>query len=139
MLTQEECDFYNENLLHSMAGHLGMVFLPSDDEYVWAEMPIDERTCQYFGILHGGASLAMAETLAGVGSRHVLGDDQSRICGINVQGSHVGMSATSGKVRGRASLVHGGRTTHLWSVDILGEDDRLISTERVTNFIIHGK
>lgn len=138
MLTKEECDFYNKNLANSMAGHLGMVFLPSDDEFVWAEMPINERTCQYFGILHGGASLALAETLAGVGSRHIVGDDECKICGINVQGSHVGMSATSGVVRGKASVVHAGKTTHLWSIDILGEDDKLISTERVTNYIIRG-
>lgn len=136
MLTQEECDKYNNTMLVGTMNHtLGIRFLPSDDDMVWGEMPISDATRQYFGILHGGASLAMAETLAGAGSLHLVGFDR-KVCGVSVTGNHVGMSAKEGKVIGKARLIHCGKSTHVWNVDIEGEDGRLISTERVTNMII---
>lgn len=135
MLTQEECDIMNGQMYHTMVEALGIKFLPSDDDIAWAEMPINEATRQYFGILHGGASLALAETIAGAGSLHLV-EGKKKICGMQVTGNHIGMSATEGKVYGKATLLHGGRTTHVWSVDIVGEDGKLISTERVTNYIL---
>ena len=136
MLTQEECDLFNEKIVKGTHNYtLGIRFIPSDDDAIWAEMPICDATKQYFGILHGGASLAMAETLAGAGSLHLVGQEH-KVCGMQVNGSHVGMSAKEGKVIGKATLIHAGRTTHIWNVDITGEDGRLISTERVTNMIL---
>ena len=116
---------------------LGIRFLPSDDDIAMAEMPICAATKQYFGILHGGASLALAETIAGAASLHTIGYDETvKICGLQVTGNHISMSATEGKVIAKATGIHIGRTTHIWNVDIFGEDGRLISTERVTNMII---
>lgn len=135
MLTQEECDIMNGQMYHTMVEALGIKFLPSDDDIAWAEMPINETTRQYFGILHGGASLALAETIAGAGSLHLV-EGKKKICGMQVTGNHIEMSATEGKVYGKATLLHGGRTTHVWSVDIVGEDGKLISTERVTNYVL---
>lgn len=96
-MTQEQCDIFNSRLVGTMNHTLGIRFLPTDDESVLAEMPINENTVQYFGILHGGAALAMAETLAGAGSLAIVGED-ARICGLQVSGNHVGMSAKEGKV-----------------------------------------
>ena len=107
-MTQEQCDIFNSRLVGSMNHTLRIRFLPTDDESVLAEMPINENTVQYFGILHGGAALAMAETVAGAGSLAIVGDD-ARICGLQVSGNHVGMSAKEG---------------------------RLLSTERVTNMVL---
>lgn len=135
MFTKEECDMMNLHEADTMMEALGIRFLPSDDEVALAEMPITGATRQYFGVLHGGASLALAETLAGAGSLHLLGHG-ARICGLQVNGSHVGMSPTQGKVYGRATLIHGGRTTHLWNVDVVDEEGRLLSTVRVTNFVL---
>lgn len=135
MLTEEEANRWNTDYHDTLMGHLGVKVLPSDDEYIWGELPITKKTCQYYGILHGGASLAFAETLAGCGSWHLVQGKQ-KICGLNVVGNHVGMSAKEGKVIGKATLLHKGRTTHIWNVDITGEDGRLISTERVTNYIL---
>lgn len=135
MLTKEECERLNALSGESMMGALGIRFVESDDDAVWGEMPICKATRQHFGILHGGASLTLAETLAGAGSLHVAGYDK-KICGLQVTGNHVGMSAKEGLVRGKATLIHAGKTTHIWNVDILGEDGRLISTERVTNMIL---
>lgn len=137
MFTQQECDNLNAQLKGTMIEALGIRFLPSDDDIALAEMPICEATKQYFGILHGGASLALAETIAGAGSLHVINYDMTaRICGLQVTGNHVHMSATEGKVIAKAQGIHLGRTTHLWQVDIYGEDGKLLSTERVTNMIV---
>lgn len=135
MFTPEECVWMNEHLHGTMMEALGMRFVASDDEIARAEMPIAEATRQYFGVLHGGASLALAETVAGAGSLHLVGRN-AKVCGLQVTGNHVGMSPTQGKVLAEATLVHGGRTTHLWNVNILDETGRLLSTVRVTNFVL---
>ena len=101
-------------------------------------MPICDATRQYFGILHGGASLAMAESVAGLGSLYLVNDEKI-VCGAQVTGNHIAMSATEGKVYARATCLHAGRTSHVWNVDIVGEDGKLISTERVTNYILPKK
>lgn len=121
----------------TMVEALSIRFLPTDDEYAVAEMPISNQTRQYFGILHGGASLTLAETVAGAGSAHLTGLNPNKLlCGTEVSGTHLNMSATSGKVIGKARLLHEGKSTHVWNVEILGEDGTLISVERVTNRIL---
>ena len=137
MLTQKECDFLHSRMQGTMIEALGIRFIPTDDDLAVAEMPINHSTRQYMGILHGGASLALAETIAGAGSLHLIDYDESlAVCGTEVSGSHVSMSSNEGKVYGKARLVHAGRGTHVWNVDIVGEDGKIISEERVTNRII---
>ena len=137
MLTQKECDFLHTRMRGTMIEALGIRFIPTDDDIAVAEMPISPATRQYMGILHGGASLTLAETIAGVGSLHLIDYDETHaVCGTEVSGSHVAMSATEGKVYGKARLVHAGRSTHVWNVEITGEDGTVLSSERVTNRII---
>jgi uncharacterized protein (TIGR00369 family) len=137
MLTQQECDILNAKMHGTMVEALGIKFLPSDDEFALAEMPITDAARQYFGILHGGASLTLAETVAGAGSVHLTGlDEQALVCGTEVSGTHLTMSATEGKVYGKARLLHAGKSTHVWNVEIVGEDGTVISVERVTNRIL---
>lgn len=137
MLTKEECDILNGKMHGTMVEALGIKFLPSDDEYALAEMPINSTTRQYFGILHGGASLTLAETVAGAGSVHLTElDKNALVCGTEVSGTHIAMSATDGKVFGKARLLHAGHSTHVWNVEIVGEDGTVISVERVTNRIL---
>ena len=137
MLTKEECDILNGKMHGTMVEALGIKFLPSDDEYALAEMPINSTTRQYFGILHGGASLTLAETVAGAGSVHLTKlDENALVCGTEVSGTHIAMSATDGKVFGKARLLHAGHSTHVWNVEIVGEDGTVISVERVTNRIL---
>lgn len=136
-MTQEQCDKLNAGFEGTMNKHMGIRFTPSDDGCAWGEMPINEYTRQYFGIVHGGAYLAFAETLAGAGSIASIDfDDNRHVCGIQVNGNHIHMSATEGKVIGKATPLHIGKSTHVWNVDIFGEDGKLLSTERVTNMII---
>ncbi|MGM9686313.1 MAG: PaaI family thioesterase [Bacteroidaceae bacterium] len=137
MLTKEECEILNGKMHGTMVEALGIKFLPSDDEYALAEMPINSTTRQYFGILHGGASLTLAETVAGAGSVHLTElDENALVCGTEVSGTHIAMSATDGKVFGKARLLHAGHSTHVWNVEIVGEDGTVISVERVTNRIL---
>lgn len=116
--------------------HLDIVFTKVEKDLIVATMPVDERTFQPFKILHGGASLALAETIGSVGSHILLGRDThktSRGAGINA--SHL-KAVRGGMVRGEARPVHVGKTTHIWDIQIFDEQENLISIARLTNFII---
>ena len=137
MLTVKECDILNSKMHGTMVEALGIKFLPSDDDVALCEMPITDSSRQYFGILHGGAYLTIAETIAGAGSVHLTNlDENALVCGTEVSGTHIAMSATSGKVYGKARLIHAGRSTHVWDVEIIDEDGKVLSVERVTNRIL---
>lgn len=114
---------------------LGMEFISTpEDDTCKARMKVDERNRQPFGFLSGGASLALAENVAGVGS--------SALCpgfacvGIEVSGSHVRAVSEGDTVTAYARLQHKGKTLHVWNVDIQNSAGELISTVRVTNYII---
>ncbi len=119
---------------NSMADHLGIVFLPDDGETVRAEMPVDHRTSQPDGMLNGGASLALAEIVAGHGSsqRCCLGE---YACGMQVSGNHLAAVPVGGKVVAYGKLLHQGASTHVWNVNITTPEGTLVSTVRVVNFI----
>ncbi|MCI6618975.1 MAG: PaaI family thioesterase [Prevotella sp.] len=114
---------------------LGMHFISTpDDDMCMATMKVDERNRQPFGFLSGGASLALAENLAGVGSSSLC---PNKICvGINVSGSHVKAVVEGDTVTAVAHLVQKGRKLHVWNVDITDSSGDLISTIHVTNYII---
>lgn len=115
---------------------LGMEFISTDDpDTCQASMKVDERNRQVFGFLSGGATLALAENLAGVGSMALC---PNKICvGINVSGSHVKAVLEGDTVVATARLLHKGKTLHQWHVDIRNEADELISSVEVTNFIMN--
>lgn len=114
---------------------LGMHFISTpDDDMCMATMKVDERNRQPFGFLSGGASLALAENLAGVGSSSLC---PNKICvGINVSGSHVKAVVEGDTVTAVAHLEQKGRKLHVWNVDITDSSGDLISTIHVTNYII---
>jgi len=137
MLTKEECEQVNAQMRGTMVEAMQIRCLPTDDDVALCEMPITDAVRQYFGILHGGAYLALAETIAGVGSLHLTGfDPKGKVCGTHVEGIHLAMSPTEGKVYGRATLLHAGRSTHVWNVDVVDETGKVLSTERVTNRVL---
>lgn len=114
---------------------LGMDFISTpDDDICMATMKVDERNRQPFGFLSGGASLALAENLAGVGSTALC---PGKICvGISVSGEHVKAVVESDTVTALAHLVSKGRKLHVWDVNITNSAGELISTVHVTNYII---
>lgn len=114
---------------------LGMEFLSTpEDDTCMARMKVDERNRQPFGFLSGGASLALAENLAGVGSTALLPD--CACVGIEVSGSHVKAVLEGDTVTAYGRLSHKGNSLHVWNVEIRNSAEELISTVRVTNYII---
>ena len=101
-----------------------------------ATMPVDERTCQPFGVLHGGASMALAETIAGVGSLANIADDEHAV-GQQVSVNHVSAATMGDTVKAVATLVHRGRSSHVWHVDIISQTTgKLVSTAQVLYCIL---
>ena len=121
MQTSENTNFQLPDLKNSMGENLGIEFQSIQSGLVEATMPVDHRTCQPFGILNGGASLALAEIMAGHGS---------------VSASHVSMMPVGTFVKATARLIQRGATLHVWNVDITSPSGKLISTARVVNLIV---
>jgi len=122
----------------NMSTALGMEFISTpEDDTCMARMKVDERNRQPFGFLSGGASLALAENVAGVGSSSIC--DGCACVGIEVSGSHVQAVAEGDTVTATARLLHKGTTLHVWNVDIRNTAGELISNVRVTNYIIKHK
>lgn len=117
---------------------LGMEFISTpEDDVCMARMKVDERNRQPFGFLSGGASLALAENVAGVGSSSLC---PGKMCvGIEVSGSHVKAVCEGDTVTAVGRLQHQGTTLHVWHVEISNSAGELISTVRVTNYIINPK
>lgn len=119
-----------------LSNTLGMEFISTPDpDTCQARMKVDERNRQIFGFLSGGASLALAENLAGVGSLALC---PNNICvGINVSGSHVKAVLDGDTVTATAHILHKGKTLHQWHVDIRNEAGDFISSVEVTNFVMN--
>ena len=119
----------------NMSTALGMEFVSTpEDDTCMARMKVDERNRQPFGFLSGGASLALAENVAGVGSSSLC--PGCACVGIEVSGSHVKAVAEGDMVTAYARLLHKGSTLHVWNVDIRDTSGELISNVRVTNYVI---
>ncbi|HOI31563.1 MAG: PaaI family thioesterase [Bacteroidales bacterium] len=128
----EELNQMNANTLMAQ---LGIEYLEIRSGYVRASMPVNENTMQPMGILHGGSSLALAETLGSLGSAFMVGLDEYEVRGSHMSANHV-RAGRKGKVIGEAKIIHQGRNTHLWNIDIKDEDGQLVSSCRLTNFIL---
>ena len=119
----------------TMGEHLGMEIIEVGEDYLKGRMPVDHRTRQPYGLLHGGASVALAETLGSVASAFVV-DRRSYDCvGLEINANHV-RGVRNGFVTGTARPAHLGRTTHVWDIRIHDERDKLICISRLTVAII---
>jgi 1,4-dihydroxy-2-naphthoyl-CoA hydrolase len=114
----------------SMSERIGIRFVDIGEDYLVASMPVDERTRQPLGLLHGGASAALIETLGSVGATWSVGPDEFCV-GVEINANHV-RSARSGTVFGTAKPIHRGSRIHVWQVDIRTDDGKMISTGRIT-------
>lgn len=130
-----KAEHLNEFCKNTLVENLGIEFLEASEGEVVARMPVDHRTIQPFKILHGGASLALAETVASAGSMMLVDLTTSGIVGMEVNGNHIG-KATAGFVTATAKLVHQGRRTHVWNVEIEDENKTKIMIGRVTVMVI---
>jgi uncharacterized protein (TIGR00369 family) len=131
-------DKLNERGKHALMGNLGIQYTYASEGRVEATMPVDERTRQPFGILHGGATLALAETVAGLGSM-ILAKPDEIVVGMQVSGNHMSSAHEGDTVRAVGTIIHRGRSSHVWNVDIFTSTDKLVSSVRVVNSIIQKK
>jgi 1,4-dihydroxy-2-naphthoyl-CoA hydrolase len=133
--TIEELNNLNKNTLMES---LGIEYLDAGEGYVNARMPVDKKTLQPMGILHGGASLAFAETIGSLGSSLLINLEKYDVRGTSLTANHV-KSVSKGYVYGFAKIIHRGKYTHVWNIDVKNENDILISSSRLTIMIIEKK
>lgn len=132
-------DHIKENLakIDNLANHIGieLVSTPDSDSCV-AKMKVDKQNRQPFGYLSGGATLAMAETLAGAGS-YCLCPEALACVGQNVHGNHIHPAKEGETVTATAHIIHKGKSSHIWQVEVRNNEGLLISSISVTNYIIY--
>lgn len=133
MTLLEEVNMMNKGTLMEA---LNIEFITIEKDLIRAKMPVDNRTFQPFKILHGGASVALAETIGSVGSHIILGRNSGKTSrGAGINASHL-RAVRNGFVIGEARPVHIGKTTHIWDIKITDKDGKLVSIARLTNFIL---
>lgn len=124
----------NQRSQGTMAAHLGIVFTALNDESLQATMPVDARTRQPFGLLHGGASAALAETLGSVAG-YLCTDGDDYIVGLEINASHL-RGVRDGLVSGICRALHLGRTHQVWQIEIVNEQRQLCCTARLTTAVM---
>ena len=119
----------------TMMETLGIEYLEVKEGFVYARMFVKKELSQPYGMLHGGASMAMAESIGGVGSAVYVDMETYVIRGMQMSANHVKAAKVGSYVYATATILHKGRQTHVWNIDIKNEDGELVSTCRLTNFV----
>ncbi|WP_420319095.1 hotdog fold thioesterase [Ekhidna sp.] len=133
-----ELDALNSMSKGCMVEHLGIIFSEIGPDYLKATMPVDHRTKQPMGLLHGGASVALAETMGSVGATLCIDLAKQYPVGLEINTNHI-KSAQGGLVTGTAKPIHLGRGTQVWSIEIHNEEGQLVSISRITMAILDRK
>ncbi len=121
-----------------MVEHLGIEFTEIGTDYLEAKMPVDHRTKQSLGILHGGASVALAETMGSVASALQVDLLKKIVVGLEINANHLG-SAVEGNVIARVTPIHIGRSTHVWNIEIKNDEGKKVAISRLTIAILDKK
>jgi len=119
----------------TLNGTLGITFVEVGDDFIRATMPVDARTAQPYGLLHGGASVALAETLGSMGATMCVDVNEYQVVGQEINANHV-RAARSGLVTGTARPLHLGGRSHVWGIDIVNEAKKLVCVSRITVAVI---
>ena len=119
----------------TMMETLGIEYLEVKEGFVYARMFVKKELSQPYGMLHGGASMAMAESIGGVGSAVYVDIETYVIRGMQMSANHVKAAKVGSYVYATATILHKGRQTHVWNIDVKNEDGDLVSTCRLTNFV----
>lgn len=124
----------NHRCRNTLCDHLGIEFVEIGDNHMTARMPVDRRTNQPMGVVHGGATAALAETVASAAANYCV--DQSKICvGLDLNINHI-RAVSAGFVTAVAKPLHLGKTTQVWEIKIMNEAEQLISAARLTIAVI---
>ena len=125
----------NAMFKNTMMEHVGMEIIEVSTDMIKARMPVDHRTHQPYGLLHGGASAVLAETIGSIASSLII-DNETQICvGIDINVSHI-KGIRSGNVYGTTKPVHIGGKIHVWEIRITNEEDELIALSKLTMAIL---
>ena len=128
----------NKLSANTMVDHLGIIYTAIGEDYLEAKMPVDHRTHQPLGLLHGGASVALAETLGSVAAMCCLDTSQQYPVGLEINANHI-KSVREGFVTGAVKPIHIGKKTHVWEIKITTEKNELVCISRITIAIIDKK
>jgi 1,4-dihydroxy-2-naphthoyl-CoA hydrolase len=123
---------------NTMVTHLGIEFTRVGEDFIEAKMPVDPRTHQPLGLLHGGASVALAETLGSVAASCCIDQSKQYCVGLEINANHI-KSIKSGFVFGVTKPIHIGKKTHVWEIKITNEQQELICISRITMAVIDKK
>lgn len=124
--------------VNTMVEHLDITITEIGDDFLRGTMPVDHRTVQPMGILHGGASIALAETLGSLAANFVIDRDKKYCVGLDINANHI-RSAKKGLVTGTAKPLHIGSSTQVWSIEIVDEEERLVCISRLTMAVLEKK
>lgn len=129
--TQTTLEELTARAKNTLIEHLGIEFLEIGDDYLKARMPVDERTKQTAGILHGGASVALAETIGSIAARLCVNNDNKGIVGLEINANHI-KAVIDGWVTGIAKSLHIGITTQVWEIKMYNDAEMLVCVSRLT-------
>ncbi len=139
MLKQVSLDFVNSMNKNTLMEALGIECVEIGSDYIISRMPVDHRTHQPMGLLHGGASMALIESIGSMGSTLLIDLEKEVPVGLEINANHVS-GIRSGYVRAVGKIIHAGNRTHIWQVDIHNEEtNKLVCTGRLTVMIIQKK
>lgn len=125
----------NQICKNTLVSHLGIEFTGLGADYLQARMPVDQRTVQPFGLLHGGASVALAESLGSMASACCLDASQQQPVGLEINANHL-RAVTTGYVVGTARPIHLGSRTHVWEIKIEDDHQKLVCISRLTIMLL---
>lgn len=128
-------DMLNKLSGNTMVRHLGIEYTQIGDDFIEATMPVDHRTHQPLGLLHGGASVALAETLGSVAATCCVDTTVQYCVGLEINANHI-KSVKEGKVIGRTKPIHIGKKTQVWEIRITNEQQELVCISRITMAVI---
>jgi 1,4-dihydroxy-2-naphthoyl-CoA hydrolase len=131
-------ELINRICKNTFVDFMGIEFIDFGEDFVEARMPIDSSKLQPMGLLHGGVSLALAETVGSGGSLLLVDGDKYNVLGLQVTGNHIA-SISDGYLIARGEIIHKGQKTHVWDIKISDGNGKLISVARVTNIIVEKK
>jgi len=128
----------NQRAKNSLSDHLGIAFTEIGKNYLKAIMPIDKRTLQPMGIMHGGASCSLAETVASAAANYCVDPTKEMCVGLNIFTNHI-KAVKEGPVEAIARPIHLGRSTQVWEIEVYNPEQQLISVSRLTLAVLNKK
>ena len=129
---------FNKRCKNTLMETLNIEYTDIGEDFLVAKMPVNHRVHQPYGLLHGGATVALAESVGSAASAFFVDNQKFIVKGIEISANHL-KSVTDGFVTATAKIIHKGRTTHLWEIRIVNEQEQLVSLCKLTNIILEKK